>query len=175
MKGRDISLDAVAGLFIIYMIMGHAFQWANAVDDDFYVACNYFLYMFMAWFFFKSGMFHKTGMPIKACVIKYSKKLLTPWIVYGIVGECVCWINLFLNNKLTLKRMIISPIRQIIYQGSVDGNLPLWFLLTLFLVKIITTIASKTIIRQYCLIAICIIISCVCGGYRPTFEFLKFF
>ena len=34
---RDSSLDAICGLFIIYMIMTQAFQWSNVADDEFYV------------------------------------------------------------------------------------------------------------------------------------------
>lgn len=139
---RDTSLDAICGLFIVYMIIGHAFQWAHIEDDDFQVNLSYVFYMFMAWFFYKSGMYHKKEEP-KIAIRKYANKLLLPWIIYGAIGEFLYWITCYQNGILSWKPLIAYPIKDIIFQGTMGGNLPLWFLLSLFLVKILMSYCDK--------------------------------
>lgn len=87
-KVCDSSLDAICGLFIIYMIMTHAFQWSNVTEDEFYVNSQYIFFMFMAWFFYKSGMFHKQARFREVAVHNW-KRLIVPCIVYSAVGEVV--------------------------------------------------------------------------------------
>lgn len=155
---RDTSLDAICGLFIVYMIIGHAFQWAHIEDDDFQVNLSYVFYMFMAWFFFKSGMYHIEISP-KPAVIKYSKKLLLPWFVYGIIGELLHYIIIYQKGTLSWRQIILDPIRDIYYQGTMGGNLPLWFLLSLFAVKIIISFCDKYKINQLYVLILCLIFS----------------
>ena len=155
---RNTSLDAVCGLFIIYMIIGHAFQWANIKDDDLQVILNSVFYMFMAWFFFKSGMYHRETTPIVA-TRKYAKKLLLPWLIYGSIGECLYWITCYQNGTLSWKPLIAYPIKDIIFQGTMGGNLPLWFLLSLFCVKIIVSYCDKYEIKHIYVLILCLILS----------------
>ncbi len=92
---RDSSLDAACGLFIVYMIVGHAFQWSFTTSDSFYKYSDYVLFMFMPWFFFKSGMFYKKQKSVKLVIHKCIKKLIVPYLVYSAVGEIVFWVSLY--------------------------------------------------------------------------------
>lgn len=58
MKKRDSSLDCVAGILIIYMVLVHIFQWSrmNNILSSYWMQP---LSFFMFWFFYKSGMFYK--------------------------------------------------------------------------------------------------------------------
>ena len=64
---RDTSLDNVCAIMIIYMIYGHVCLWCGVKQNEILTRC---LYFFMPWFFFKSGMFFRTG---KANFIKGNK------------------------------------------------------------------------------------------------------
>ena len=58
MKKRDLSIENISGLLIIYMILHHIFQWSdlNVINQTYWMRP---LSFFMAWFFYKSGMFYK--------------------------------------------------------------------------------------------------------------------
>lgn len=157
-SSRDTSLDAVCGLFIIWMIIGHAFQWSATTDDSFYIYGNDVLFMFMPWFFFKSGMYYRQQTNTKAAIIKWSKKLLVPYIVYTIIGELVLWAMLYQQGTLNWRNIVLDPAIGIVFEGSAGGNLALWFLLTLFLVKSIVTLADKYKIKKVYLFAVSVIL-----------------
>lgn len=161
---RDTSLDAVCGLFIIWMIIGHAFQWSGTTDDSFYVYGNDVLFMFMPWFFYKSGMYYKQQANTKAAIIKWSKKLLIPYIVYTIIGELALWTMLYQQGTLNWRNIVLDPIIGIAFEGSAGGNLALWFLLTLFLVKSIVALADKYKIKKVYLWTVSVIL----GGWNNT-------
>lgn len=60
-------------------------------------------------------------------------KLITPYIVYTAVGILVYFLLGFLSGELNPKYYIFA-ISKILTVGSSLGNLPLWFLMTLFCV-----------------------------------------
>lgn len=140
---RDISLDALCGLFIIQMILQHAFQWADACDDTFYVTMGSLLYCFMPWFFFKSGMYYKEN-PLEDVVKHGLRRFMIPFIVYSFVGHILyCW-NMYANTGDTnWAHYVVTPIKWALITGSFTGNLPLWFLLSLFLVKLMIGLADR--------------------------------
>lgn len=138
---RDISLDAVCGIYIIYMIIGHAGQWAHISDDDFFVNTQNIFFMFMPWFFYKSGMFHQKC-TIKFTITHNANKLLKPFIIYTLVGEIFYWIDLYGYGTLNWKKIVIDPVLELLLKGSCNGNLPLWFLISLFIVKCIVSLVD---------------------------------
>ena len=58
MDKRNNSLDMIAGIFIVYMIVLHILQWSN-LTYLFGNAVFHVFSFFMFWFFFKSGMFYR--------------------------------------------------------------------------------------------------------------------
>lgn len=138
-RHRDSSLDAVGGLFILYMIIEHVFQWSGTEDDMFYVNSHYVFFMFMPWFFYKSGMFHKKG-DFLVTVKHDAGKLLVPYVAYTIIGEVFLSLYMFQQYGFSWRQ---NPIKEILLKGSCNGNLPLWFLLSLFIVKIVVSWSDK--------------------------------
>lgn len=63
---RETSIDAVAGLMILTMIMGHVMQFSYLFSTWMYQPLH-LLFFFMPWFFFKSGMFTKKQ-SVKDCL-----------------------------------------------------------------------------------------------------------
>lgn len=135
MKKRNNSLDLIAGIFIIYMIVLHICQWCSLT----YVFKNVIFHIFsffMFWFFFKSGMFYheKTS---KEVVIWGGKRLMVPFVVFSIIGHILQCIRLLQDKDYNWMHYIFSPIKTVLVDGSIGGNYPLWFLFTLLVVQLI--------------------------------------
>lgn len=99
---------------------------------------------FMPWFFFKAGMFFKQR-TLTEEIHKSFKRLLVPYIYFTVLGTCILWIKQFIYHEFTF-RSILSPVTSILKAGSVPGNLALWFLLSLFCVRIIFNFINSKII-----------------------------
>lgn len=155
---RINSLDAVGGLFIIFMISRHAFQMSNTTDDQVYIASQYFLFMFMAWFFYKSGRFHRDK-DLRQVIKGGIKKFIYPFMLYTIVGAIIYFWGLYDEGKLSIKTMLYEPFHQIFFEGSYIGNLPLWFLLSLFFVKVIVAFSRKLRLKKEYLLAMALIVA----------------
>lgn len=155
---RDESLDSLQGLLIVYMIMVHSFQWANIKGDSFNEVASYVMFFFMPWFFYKSGMFHKEMRNIDL-LKKLTKKLLIPYIIFSFAGEIIHWLILYEKGVLSVEQVIIQPLKEILLWGSVSGNMPLWFLLSFFAVKIIISLADQMGIKKLYVFLIAVIFS----------------
>lgn len=133
MGKRIYYLDSVSAILLIHMILGHCCQWSQTYT--YYHAWTYWLDFFMPWFFFKAGMFFKQR-SLKEEIRKSYKRLLIPYIYFTVLGTCILWLKQAIYHELTF-RSILSPISAIIHSGAAAGNMALWFLLSLFCVRII--------------------------------------
>ena len=133
---RDTSIDAVGGVLIIYMILTHV---PPRLGGPYFVCYDYLssvLFFFMGWFYYKSGFFSHS-IPLKYALRKYSDKLIRPYIFYSLLG-IVFNVALFCFNNCGIVAYIKEQCLSYLYMtGAVDGNLPLWFLPSLFLVLIL--------------------------------------
>lgn len=134
---RFIHLDVVAGFMIIYMVLYHCGQWSNTSDNLFMKSLEQMLFFFMSWFFFKAGMFFKQGTKLSVCVLSSAKRLIVPFIIYTIIAMPVYAISLILTNRFDLIVFLKDQLLSVIYCGSAPANLPLWFLPTLFAVRVV--------------------------------------
>ena len=129
-KERHNSIDAVAGLMIIVMVIGHC------------VAVGYLKYFinvlnfFMPWFYYKSGMFYRRQSNLE-CIVGGGRKLLLPYVKYTIFGWFVASILMFLSGDYNWMHYMLTPFKEILSVGAIQGNLVLWFLPTLFAAKVI--------------------------------------
>jgi len=130
---RDNSLDAACGLMIIYMIYGHICLWSGVTQVEIFPRL---LFFFMPWFFFKSGMFFKPR-SYKSELSGGARRLLVPYMVFSIIGQMVFYAKWLIDGNTSWKDYILVPLRSLLHEGAVVGNSPLWFLLTLFLVRVI--------------------------------------
>lgn len=126
---RDESLDLVCGILVIHMIWGHI-----ALATDAASPLRMVLSFFMPWFYFKSGMFFKHNADCKATMIKDARHLLRPFWVTALIGQLLQWAWLLVTRDHSLWHYLNPPL-YLIYYGTVQGNTPLWFLTSLFLVK----------------------------------------
>ena len=135
---RDSHIDCVAGLMICVMVLHHlAFVSLVGVTDKVF-------FFFLAWFFFKSGMYHSCKKSIFKVVMSSTKKMLVPYVVFLTISMCVySALEYCRSGYLNILGDIKSAIVQILYIGSVEYNGTLWFLLSLFVVKILTSLCFR--------------------------------
>ncbi len=158
-KNRLTYLDSVAGLLLINMILWHCWQFAKLPSNAYWLRIFSF---FMPWFFFKAGMFYKKEIFNKTYLQSY-RRLLKPFILYSILGTIVILIEDILYSDLNITSVLYSAIYTLLKAGSVPRNLPLWFLLSLFFVRIIFNTLSNYIPHATVIITIvCPIILCLC-------------
>lgn len=129
LKNRDLGLDTIHGLLVLYMMFMHLLGFAIGTGSKFYYPLTHFLSFFMAWFFYKAGMFYRDHSVLEG-VKKSSRRLLIPAIFYSLLGFLIYAIlNRFdLNWSFELKTFL--------YSGALHGNNPMWFLFSLFFVQL---------------------------------------
>jgi len=137
-SARDVQLDSLCGVLVVYMILGHIQIVSNvAVPEGVALMAMRALNFFMAWFYFKSGMFAGL-MSFKSCLEKSFHRLIVPYIEFSVIGYAVERIMACLRGNYEWGfSLILAPIRQVIYGGAVNGNVPLWFLVSLFAVRLL--------------------------------------
>ena len=153
---RDKSMTNVAGLMIIVMILHHlAFVSLVKVTD-------YVFIFFMAWFLFKSGMFAEKDRQKKISnfILYIFKKLLLPYVIL-IVTSLIIGILLeyCYSGYFNLGGDLKGCLYEILNLGTIVWNGSLWFLLTLFLVKIVSKICDGGIWRHVCICLLGLFIS----------------
>lgn len=134
---RQFGLDIMAGIIIIYVIIGHM-RMVGGTTPNFGLV----LFLSMPWFYFKSGMFFKDK-DIKVLLKADYKKLLSPYIAFVVIGWTVFAILSLLKGTFTPYDVFLKPLIQLGLLGSCSGNWPLWFLLTLFGIKFVYTVLNK--------------------------------
>lgn len=139
---RNKAIDSVAGILIIYMVFTHVCQHFGYEQSAIYMALEHIFYFFMPWFFFKAGMFFKIE-DSKTLFNKSYTRLICPFILYSLIGHiCYCGIC-YLQGNFHLSTLV--PYYSLLMEGSIPGNLPLWFLLTLFACRIIFNFLYKKV------------------------------
>lgn len=121
------------------------------------------LYFYMAYFFFKAGIFYHPDKTIKEICINSAKRLLVPFLIFSIIGY-TCFGARMVGFSVQDFRYWWWPIRQIFAIGRVEGNGPLWFLLSLFFVRVIFQMTQNKRWAQIVLIICCVVISFI-GNY----------
>lgn len=165
---RYVALDWICGLLIIHMIIGHICQWA---DIDYVL--DEILFFFMPWFFFKGGMFHKST-DMKTMITKCAHRLLVPFVVFSIIGQIIYSIKIIAEQEPIHN---LNFIKTVLFQGAFPGNLALWFLLTLFAVKVIYNYLRLNNIPSYFIIISSFLIT-ICFHFIPfrvPYYFANFF
>lgn len=128
---RRKDVDFAAGFFVLWMINVHLGDWNWCTKSD-WAGMEYV--PFMAWFFYKAGMFYTEGNESSA--IQQAKKLLVPFVSFSLIGHLLYCIRLWVEfQDRNLTDYLIAPLASILLRGAANGNFALWFLPSLFIVK----------------------------------------
>ena len=134
---RDLSLDAVSGMFILFMMYCHLMFWSQLFTLSFHAFLLHALTCYMAWFFFKGGMFARAEAGLRVTVRRSFSRLIVPFLVFSVIGLLAYWLDLRTAGPVSARWFAARIGRFFLHRGSFYGNLPLWFLLTLFLVRLL--------------------------------------
>lgn len=136
MKERLAWLDGMKGIGILIVMLGHFCHLPLILNAG-----------FMPLFFFAAGFTYKPSLSFKDTISKKGKRLLIPWLVYGLIifivergydliSHTFSW-SLFIEKLTGLLYMRCSfywPYDNAIYGNMLSTNGPMWFLCTMFCV-----------------------------------------
>lgn len=141
---RLTYLDTAAGIFIIYMIFYHCSQFSGMTHNQVFKFLQVVFSCFMAWFFFKSGMFYKRDITFKEEFIHTLCKLWRPYLLFWFIGIVVEAIKYSSMGDTNLVHYVLTPFKStLLYGGVNNGVLPMWFLVTLFAVRTLSPVMLK--------------------------------
>lgn len=140
MTKRAIHLDAVGGLLIIWMIFVHIQSLTQCV----LIRNRYMplLFCFMAWFFYKAGMFYREK-PLREELYGIWKRLLIPYIFFSVVGAMCGFVIECVLGTESVPHYLLRSAGQVVKWGGVTSNMPIWFLLSLAVVRMIIQFVHK--------------------------------
>lgn len=146
---RNKAMDNIGGLLILFMILRHCLLGAVKTSVFGSVIAYYPLLFFMAWFFFKGGMYYRTE-PISTCIGKGVGRLLIPYVAFSVIAVLVAIIVRGCISGMPAVTAVFQDIPSYVKrEGAVECNAPLWFLLTLFLVRTFQSFADHLHIPQW--------------------------
>ena len=152
---RIETFDILKGIGIILMIVAHTYG-PSSISWDFIYAFH------MPLFFIVAGYFYKQK-PITELLKKNVKQLLLPYLT-------LCLIIIVLT-QIRHPHSIRNDI-----EGTLNGMGPGWFLLAMFMVRIVFSYILKFFPRHYLFISLLISLSICCIAYQHNItSFLSFF
>ncbi len=112
----------------------HIAQLSNAYPNDAFDYIMHISFFAMPWFYFKSGYFFKLK---NRSIGDYSKKLFSkliiPFLIFSILGFILYFpFELFSGSRSIIRILLSLPYAILMYGNGGLGNLPIWFLLSLF-------------------------------------------
>lgn len=132
---RQDHLDSAHGMMILYVMFFHLCASIIHNPNTSYLVLHP-LSFFVAWFFFKSGMFYKEQ-KVSLGILNGLKKLIVPYAVFSIIGFAVFCIVKHPTIDWSFEWNILYLF------GSLLSNMPLWFLLSLFVVQVFYNLLRK--------------------------------
>lgn len=128
-------------------------------DNLFHNHLLYLLDCFMGWFFYKSGMYYKKK-PVVYALKSDFRRLLIPYFFFNGLGA-IADIILIMNktNEYTLYSLLRDPFMHTLYHEATTGNQAIWFLLSLFIIRISYNFLDSIHIKPIAIAIITIIIA----------------
>jgi len=171
---RNISLDNVACLMILHMmIIVHAAHICGlkGVWIDFLM--NTFV-CFLPWFFFKAGMFFKDNKSLNEELLNGWHRLIIPFLIFSALGWLIITLGgNFIQGHHSISFLIKDTIKCFFWYGLIRGNAALWFLLSLFLCRICFAILTK--LKVPAIIILCCSLAFAIFFNYSSIEFPYFF
>lgn len=168
MRQRLYYLDNVCGIMIFQVILGHQVGMCGYHN----AACDYIskiLSFFMFWFFFKGGMMFRDK-NVMDTIKSSAKRLLVPYLFFNFLGLlCEAYFKILLDGpSVFLKNRLL----EIVNESTLFAVGPCWFLISLFVVRVVFHICIKYRIVPGIIIVVSFIIAYlvyICS-YKPGFS-----
>ncbi len=131
-------LDLAAGILMLWVMTFHAVNNAKVFGElDARVAIPYLTFS-MGWFFYKSGAFFRDGRGMEG-IRKDARRLLIPFLKWTAVGYALHLTMMAIDGTFDLEHCLLKPLDTFYIYGYIPIDVPLWFLLSLFVVRFIST------------------------------------
>lgn len=159
---RTVYFDVATGILIVNMVMGHLMGMSSIHDTDLNHIRNVFFF-FMPWFFFKSGIFcSDVQIDCKAFVNKCQRKYMRPYVFFSFFGFLCGIISLLFDSPVVgfmggVKQVAIQELKAVARTGATEWNAPLWFLLSLFVVRVVFN-AIREKVPFYIILLFCVVL-----------------
>lgn len=133
MNNRKAYVDLASGIMTVWVLYFHALY---PILDGKVLNNVPWLYFFMPWFFYKSGMFFspkdfrtewKNGL----------NKLIKTYLIWSAIGYVAHLIWHLVLGDLTLRLAFYTPLRSFLLTFAIPLNGAVWFLPILFLVRLL--------------------------------------
>lgn len=126
-------VDLASGIMILWLMIFHALEPSIGTNITGKIP---FLYFFMPWFFFKSGMLFKVKAPQTEFKNNFNKLIIQGFIKWSIIGYIALILDHWLiYNDLTARVAFYTPARSLLLNGSIPLNGALWFIPVLFIIR----------------------------------------
>lgn len=141
LKVRQTYLDSITGLLMIWVITLHIFYGSRLFNTVYGERLCSLFFFAMPWFFFKAGMFFKQK-PFKDELRSNFKRLLVPYIVFVTIGYILDALEEAYLGHADFHYLVLHQGKSLLYYGHMEGNAPMWFFLSIFLIKTIYSALS---------------------------------
>ena len=146
-SNRDEAIDILKAFGIICVIMGHIsnspFHW-------------YYYTFHIPLFFFVAGMLQKEDISIRRVIVKKTKTILVPYIIFWVISNIVFKQMRSLLQTGVLAAMDIRSFYGLILGGhflaEYSNNYPIWFLQTFYIASIGFSLFFKYVPNKFHLI-----------------------
>lgn len=169
---RNKSLDILCGVLIVHMISAHIFQNAKVDDCLFFHIQILLFFFFMPWFFFKNGMFFKYNTDKKVFVHKSFRRLMIPFFAWGGISMLFWFFKVAIGEHGDDWKWYIGTIKALPIVGTFESCIPLWFLLSLFIVRVVYNSVCFSNILTWLLVIISVTVPFVfhCIGFDSLYS-----
>lgn len=150
---RDYSLDWIAGLLTLVVIVQHiddltdySFGWKKMEGGKIF-------YFYMAWFFFKSGTFQKMR-SVKESYKKTWSHLVVPYLFFSILSWLLWAPGYFESHNNSWHWLMGATLIRFYSLGYIPDDGPLWFMAALIVCHFIYPLLNQSKANNY-IIAVC--------------------
>lgn len=153
MQQRVGAPNLAVGILILWIMGVHTINGSKIFGEvDARVALPYPTFS-MPWFFYRSGQFYKP-LSWNDRIRNDVHKLLVPFLKWSAIGYTIWLAMQFADGTFTWEQCILYPLQTFYLYGYIPVNVPMWFVLSLFFVRIFSErLLQWSVPPALCLIA----------------------
>lgn len=145
---RDASLDWIAGLLTLVVIIQHIDDLTGYELGWKHIGGGRVFYFYMAWFFFKSGMFEKNG-NIHNTYKKIWTHLVVPYLFFSIFSWIIWAPGYLYVHNWSFKWLIAASMIRFYQFGYIPNDGPLWFIAALIVCRFLYPLCHRYCLNNY--------------------------
>jgi len=97
-------------------------------------------------------------------------RLIVPYVVFSFLGHLFYVLILLFENQATFYLICVHPLKEFILRDAIAGNRPMWFLFSLFIIRILYSFFNCKKIHDIYIIIIGIALSLTLHIYHVSFP-----